>query len=68
MDGTVDVVGNEVDEPKIVVEIATVVVAGAVITGVLLLMAVGCPPFKHVQALEILAGTLDHCAANAGTV
>jgi hypothetical protein len=34
----------------------------------LLIVAVGFAPFKHVQALEILAGTLDHCAANAGRV
>lgn len=31
-------------------------------------VAVGFPPFKHVQALDIFAGTLDHCAAKAGTV
>ena len=30
--------------------------------------AVGFPPFKHVQALEILAGTWDQRAANAGKV
>lgn len=36
--------------------------------GALLGTAVGLPPFKHAHALEILAGTLDHRAANAGTV
>jgi len=34
----------------------------------LLMTAVGLPPFKHVQALEIFAGTLVHRAAKAGTV
>lgn len=30
--------------------------------------AVGFPPFRQVQALEIFAGTLAHLAAYAGTV
>ena len=51
-------VGEEVDTP-------TVAVADALLT---MAVAVGFPPLRHVQALEILAGTLDHRAANAGTV
>lgn len=39
----------------------------AVVEGTALLgIAVGLPPFKHVQALEILAGTLDQRAAYGG--
>ena len=41
----------------------------AVPEGVALLgTAVGVPPLRQVQALEIFAGTLDHRAAYAGSV
>lgn len=45
-------------------EEAVAVAEGAAVVGT----AVGFPPFRHVQALEIFAGTLDQRAAYAGKV
>ncbi len=46
------------------VEMVTTVGAAAVLIGTV----VGVPPFRHVQALDIFAGTLDQRAAYAGKV
>ena len=45
-------------------EEATAVVEGVALVGT----AVGFPLFRHMQALEIFAGTSDQRAANAGKV
>lgn len=49
-----------------VVEVVTIGVGDA--NTVLLATGVGIPPSRQVHALEILAGTWDHWAANGGTV
>lgn len=51
-------------EEEVTVEEAAAVAEGRVLVGA----AVGTPPFRHVQALEIFAGTLDQRAAYAGRV
>lgn len=45
-------------------EVATAVTEGVALEGT----TVGFPPFRHVHALEIFAGTLDQRAAYAGRV
>lgn len=45
-------------------EEVTAVAEGTVLVGT----AVGIPPFRHVHALEIFAGTFDQRAAYAGKV
>lgn len=45
-------------------EVVTTVAEGVALDGT----TVGSPPFRHVHALEIFAGTLDQRAAYAGNV
>ena len=62
---------TDCDEPRVVLATATaedVDTVGVANTLLAKAVAVGFPPLRHVQALDILAGTLDHRAANAGTV
>lgn len=49
---------------EVMSEEAVAVAEGVAVVGI----AVGFPPFKQVQALDIFSGTLDQRAAYAGTV
>jgi hypothetical protein len=69
--GVVDVadVTTTVEDTGTSAEDAAFVVLTTVAEGDALLgTAVGFPPLRQVQALEIFAGTLDHRAAYAGKV
>ena len=62
--------GVDVKEPILVINGVLVAAAEVIICEEIAVVgtAVGFPPFRQVQALEILAGTLDQRAAYAGRV